>query len=152
MGRSKVGAERDLARRYLERAHLAGRSSGLAFDFREIAESRARRPEHRKTEEARALTSAIGIDAHVVALDETGLALDSAQFAGLIGATRDAGAASLAVVIGGPDGLDPLFRQNAAHVVAFGTMTWPHQLVRIMASEQLYRTATILAGHPYHRA
>ena len=55
-------------------------------------------------------------------------------------------------MIGGPDGLDPAFRGEAELVLSFGLLTWPHQLVRVMLAEQLYRVATILAGHPYHRA
>ena len=55
-------------------------------------------------------------------------------------------------MIGGPDGLDPVFRGEAELVLSFGLLTWPHQLVRVMLAEQLYRIATILAGHPYHRA
>ena len=151
VGRAKAGAERDLASRYLERAKLAGRAVGLAFELHEIEESRARRAEDRKGEEARAIAALCG-SATVVAFDETGRAVDSARFAAMIGTARDEGAGPLALVIGGPDGLDPSWRGAASHVIGFGSMTWPHQLVRIMASEQLYRAVTILTGHPYHRA
>ena len=64
---------------------------------------------------------------------------------------RDAGAPAYALIIGGPDGIDPELRAKASLVLAFGAMTWPHQLVRIMATEQIYRAITILSGHPYHR-
>ena len=56
------------------------------------------------------------------------------------------------LAIGGPDGHDPSLRERADAALSFGAQTWPHQLVRIMVAEQLYRVATILAGHPYHRA
>ena len=55
-------------------------------------------------------------------------------------------------LIGGHDGLAPSLRERASLAIAFGAATWPHQLVRIMLLEQLYRAVTILAGHPYHRA
>ena len=55
-------------------------------------------------------------------------------------------------LIGGADGLAAEIRQGAELVLAFGAATWPHQLVRIMLLEQLYRAVTILSGHPYHRA
>ena len=152
VGRAKAGGERDLAARYIERAKLAGRSVGLAVELREIDESRARRPDDRKAEEAKAIRAAIGADARFIALDETGQSMDSVRFAGLVGGARDEGSPALAIVIGGPDGLDAVFRRDAAHAIAFGAMTWPHQLVRIMAAEQLYRAVTILSGHPYHRA
>ncbi len=54
-------------------------------------------------------------------------------------------------IIGGADGLAPSLRDKAKLALAFGAATWPHQLVRIMLLEQLYRAVTILSGHPYHR-
>ncbi len=152
IGRLKSGPERELATRYLERAIAAGRSLGLSFEVHEIDESRARRSEDRKREEAKAVGTCLAPGAAVVTLDESGRALDSADFAGLICAARDSARGTFALIIGGPDGLDPAFRKNADHVVAFGSMTWPHQLVRVMAAEQIYRAVTILAGHPYHRS
>ncbi|MGC2223731.1 MAG: 23S rRNA (pseudouridine(1915)-N(3))-methyltransferase RlmH, partial [Methylocella sp.] len=67
------------------------------------------------------------------------------------GRARDQGIASAAFVIGGPDGLERAFLASASLTLSFGAMTWPHQLVRIMAAEQIYRAVTILSGHPYHR-
>ena len=65
---------------------------------------------------------------------------------------RDGGRRTVAFVIGGPDGLDTALRDEAEMSLSFGLLTWPHQLVRVMLAEQLYRVATILSGHPYHRA
>ncbi len=62
------------------------------------------------------------------------------------------GQRDLVFVIGGADGIDPEFRQKAQQAINLGRMTWPHQLVRILIAEQLYRAVTILSGHPYHRA
>ncbi len=55
-------------------------------------------------------------------------------------------------IIGGADGLAPSLRDKANVRLAFGAATWPHQLVRVMLLEQIYRAVTILSGHPYHRA
>ena len=66
-------------------------------------------------------------------------------------AWRDQGIGSTIFMIGGADGLSPELRRRAKLRIAFGSATWPHQMVRIMLLEQLYRAATILAGHPYHR-
>ena len=55
-------------------------------------------------------------------------------------------------VIGGADGLAPACEDKAKLTIGFGAATWPHQLVRVMLLEQLYRAVTILSGHPYHRA
>jgi 23S rRNA (pseudouridine1915-N3)-methyltransferase len=60
--------------------------------------------------------------------------------------------ADVAILIGGPDGLARPLLDQADLTLAFGAATWPHQLVRIMVAEQIYRAVTILAGHPYHRA
>ena len=87
----------------------------------------------------------------LVALDERGKSIDSAAFAQHLGRFRDA-ATDVIFVIGGADGLSPELRGKAKLVIAFGAATWPHQMVRVMLLEQIYRAATILAGHPYHRA
>ncbi len=151
IGRQKAGAERDLAERYLDRAQAAGRAAGLSFDLREFGESRAKSAPARKAEEASVLrTLAAGGD--LILFDERGAVHDSPSFAGLIGRSRDDGNARLLLAIGGADGLDAALRDEARALVAFGAMTWPHQLVRIMACEQIYRAVTLLTGHPYHRA
>ena len=98
------------------------------------------------------MLAALPQGARVIALDETGRNLSSARFAEQIGRWRDAGGQDLAIVIGGAEGLAPALRDKADLVLALGTMTWPHLLVRGMIAEQLYRAQTILAGHPYHRA
>jgi 23S rRNA (pseudouridine1915-N3)-methyltransferase len=58
----------------------------------------------------------------------------------------------VALCIGGADGLDPSLRAEADLAISLGRMVWPHMLVRVMLSEQLYRASQILAGSPYHRA
>ena len=78
--------------------------------------------------------------------------MSSTAFAALIGTARDAGRAAMVIAVGGPDGLDPAMRNDADRAIAYGAATFPHQLVRIMAAEQIYRAMTILAGHPYHRS
>ena len=88
----------------------------------------------------------------LIALDERGRGLTSEAFAAEIGKARDAGAPAFALARGGPDGHDETLRAAARMTLAFGAMTWPHQLARILAAEQLYRAVTILSGHPYHRA
>jgi 23S rRNA (pseudouridine1915-N3)-methyltransferase len=151
VGRLKAGAERELLDRYRDRAARAGPQLGLTFDAREIAEGSARSADGRKTEEATAILAAIPVGAVLVALDERGKPLDSRDFAGRLGAWRDAGTRDVAVAIGGADGLGPAVLDRADLRLAFGAMTWPHQLVRILLAEQLYRAVTILSGHPYHR-
>jgi 23S rRNA (pseudouridine1915-N3)-methyltransferase len=152
VGRMKKGAEADIADRYLKRAVQAGRAIGLrSIEIVEIRESRAPDAERRKLEEAIAIANVIPDGAAVVLLDERGEGVGSAAFAEQIGRWRDAGQAVTAFVIGGADGLSDTLRDKARITLNFGQATWPHQLVRIMLLEQLYRAVTILSGHPYHR-
>jgi 23S rRNA (pseudouridine1915-N3)-methyltransferase len=153
VGRLKAGPERELFERYFKRLVDLARTSGVAgVDLREIEEGRARRPEDRRAEESRLILASLPKGARLALLDERGAALSSAQWAGEIGKARDNAAPAYALAIGGPDGFDPSLRSQAQSVLSFGAMTWPHQLVRVMAAEQLYRSLSILAGHPYHRA
>jgi 23S rRNA (pseudouridine1915-N3)-methyltransferase len=152
VGRLKAGPERELVTRYSKRCAASCRKIGFTgFDMREIDESRARRPEDRKAEEAGGIEALLPSGARKICLDERGQNLTSENFAAKLGAWRDAGAPACALVIGGPDGLDPRLREAADLGLAFGSMTWPHQIVRALAAEQLFRALTILAGHPYHR-
>lgn len=152
IGRLKAGPERELVARYADRCVAGGRKVGFTgFEMREIDESRARRPDDRKAEEAAALAASLPQGARKICLDERGKTMTSEEFSRKLGEWRDAGAPACALVIGGPDGLDPAFRDKADLTLAFGAMTWPHQIVRALAAEQLFRALTILSGHPYHR-
>jgi 23S rRNA (pseudouridine1915-N3)-methyltransferase len=151
VGRLKRGPERELSERYRERALKSGRGVALrGFDVIEIAESRARETERRRTEESIALANVIPQGAAVIILDARGESLDSASLTTRLRAWRDADRDAV-FVIGGPDGLAPSIYDKAQFKLAFGAATWPHQLVRIMLLEQLYRAVTLLSGHPYHR-
>ncbi len=152
VGRLKAGPERDLAERYRKRAADAGRRLGLsAFDVVEIRESRADSRERRMVEESIAIASVIPERAVTVILDERGENVSSASFAGHLQGWRAQDKPAAVFVIGSADGLAPNLREEANLAIAFGAATWPHQLVRIMLLEQLYRAVTILVGHPYHR-
>ena len=153
VGRMKAGPERELANRYLDRFAKAGPALGLDFaGVTEIPESRAQTTAERRREEAVKLHAATADNAALIVLDERGKNLDSAAFAAHVAQLRDTGRRDLLFAVGGPDGHDPGLRARAEFVLSFGAATWPHQLVRIMLAEQLYRVATILSGHPYHRA
>jgi 23S rRNA (pseudouridine1915-N3)-methyltransferase len=153
VGKVKPGPDRELAERYRDRAAKAGRSLGFkTVEITELPESRAPRIEDRLAEEAAAIARAIPEEAVRVALDGSGILLTSDEFAARIRDWRDAGRPSSVFIIGGPDGLSPGTKSRADLVLSFGKVTWPHQLVRIMLLEQLYRAVTILSGHPYHRA
>jgi 23S rRNA (pseudouridine1915-N3)-methyltransferase len=115
-----------------------------------LVEDKKRGPGGRAREAALILAQ-IPDGATVVALDERGKVLDSAGFAKQLGRWRGE-ARELVFVIGGADGLDETVTARAALTLSLGALTWPHQLVRVLLIEQLYRADTILSGHPYHRA
>jgi 23S rRNA (pseudouridine1915-N3)-methyltransferase len=87
-----------------------------------------------------------------VLLDERGRQLSSEEFAALLGKWRDEGVREVRFLIGAADGHGEAAREQADLLIAFGAMTWPHMLARAMLAEQLWRAASILAGHPYHRS
>lgn len=152
IGRMKAGPEGDLLRRYIDRAELTARGVGLTgIQVIELDESRARSADQRKREEAASLRARLPEGAAVLLLDEGGASLSSEAFAVEVGRARDAVTPAMAFVIGGPDGLDPTFL-SAHRRLGFGAATFPHQIVRVMLAEQIYRAITILSGHPYHRA
>jgi len=152
IGRLKQGPERELAERYRERFDDIGRKLGFrGLDIHEIPESRARDAATRIAEEAAAISAAIPEKSVLVALDERGKSVDSVSFARELGRWRDEGVANTIFTIGGADGLSPDLQRRAGLRIAFGSATWPHQMVRVMLLEQIYRAATILSGHPYHR-
>ncbi|KRS16781.1 23S rRNA (pseudouridine(1915)-N(3))-methyltransferase RlmH [Roseovarius indicus] len=148
VGRLRSGPERDLLDDYLTRFDRTGRPLGLG-------PATVTEVEDRKgggmAAEAGLLDRAIPKGAVTIALDERGKLLTSPDFADLLGRWRDEGRGDAAFVIGGADGIDASLRQKADFKLSFGKMVWPHMLVRVMLSEQLYRAASILAGTPYHR-
>lgn len=152
IGRLK-GPETELSERYRKRAAQTGRQLGWRdVEIIEIRESRADDAGKRMLEESIALANIIPQGAAVVLLDARGDNLDSAALATQLTQWRANDRPAVVFVIGGADGLSPSLRDKATLRLAFGTATWPHQLVRAMLLEQLYRAATILTGHPYHRA
>lgn len=153
IGRMKSGPDLALFERYMDRASKSGKSLHLSGpDLREFSESRAATTDLRKKDEAGQLLSAASPDTYLIALDEHGRDVSSVQFAEIIRNLRDDGTRHLAIAIGGPDGHGKDLLQKANKTIRFGAMTWPHQLVRILLAEQIYRATTILSGHPYHRA
>ena len=100
--------------------------------------------------ERQRIEQAIPKGAHVVALDERGTALTTASLATRLKAWQLQGG-DVALVIGGPDGLDPEFRRTAHERIRLSDLTLPHAMARVLLVEQLYRAWSINAGHPYHR-
>ena len=148
IGRLRKGPEKDLIEDYIARFNRSGRPLGLGpVELIELEDKKG----GGKGAEAALLLKAIGQSATVIALDERGTLQSSPDFAAHLARIRDAAPSELVFVIGGADGLDPAVLQRAQSHLSFGKMVWPHMLVRVMLTEQLYRAASILAGGPYHR-
>ncbi len=143
IGKLKDKAHLALVAEYEKRLRWKLKSKGLKASRKDTTELR-------KAEEAEVLLGHIPNDAVVIALDERGKAPTSPEFSKLFVNALDAGR-DIYVLIGGADGLDETVRKRANHIVCFGAMTWPHQMVRVMLAEQLYRAYTLATGHPYHR-
>jgi len=120
-------------------------------ETRDAHRRRGMSPDKCKEEEAKLLLAAVPDGATVVALDERGREWTSREFSQWMGARRDDGVSSLVFLVGGPDGLHPRVRKRAHRVWSLGAMTLPHELARLVLSEQIYRATTLLAGAPYHR-
>lgn len=140
-------AERELTDDYLARFDQTGRP----FGWGPITEVEV---EDRKgggmAAEADLLRKSVPKGAVLITLDERGRVLSSPDFSRKIEHWADQGR-DIAFVIGGADGIDPSLRAEADFSISFGAMVWPHKMVRVMLSEQLYRAASIRAGAPYHR-
>jgi 23S rRNA (pseudouridine1915-N3)-methyltransferase len=152
VGKLKQGPERELFAHYLGRAEAAGRKLHLSpLSVTEVAESRAATTSARVKAETETLLGKVPASYRLACLDPGGDLVSSEAFASLLAKIRDDGAEGLAFLIGGADGLGREAVARAAKVISFGPMTLPHGLARIVLAEQIYRAATILQGHPYHR-
>ncbi len=148
VGRLRAGPEKDLIDDYLKRFDRTGRALGLGpAQILEVEDKK----NGGMAAEAALLRRAIPDGSLICALDERGLIESSPDFANRLGGWRDQGRGDVAFVIGGADGIAKDLRQDADHAISFGKMVWPHMLVRVMLTEQLYRAASILSGGPYHR-
>lgn len=153
VGRLKDDEERSLMTRYTRRLDQTGKPLGLGpLLITELIESRAPKPSARKADEAERALKAAADCPFKIALTEGGRQFTSDEFAKVLKRKADDGTKACAFLIGGPDGHGPAALAAADTQLSLGTMTLPHGLARVVLVEQLYRAATILAGHPYHRA
>ena len=101
-------------------------------------------------DEGKRLLARISSDDQVVLLDEHGAQMSSQALAERLAGWQEDGR-NLTFVIGGPDGVADDFRQRANVTWSLSKLTLPHGLARVLFAEQMYRAASMLAGHPYHR-
>ena len=147
VGKWKASPEKALYEDYMRR--MPWKVQLRELDVRERPDTLKQKQE----EAEKILAACTAFGAHKrIALDETGKTMASRELADVVQRWRDEQAVSkIACIIGGHAGLDVSVVQAADMALSFGRMTWPHLLVRPMLAEQIYRTYSIMTGHPYHR-
>jgi len=152
VGRLKQDAEQTLQQRYLQRLQKAGPAQGVKTCIvKEINESKQSSAQKRQQEETSKLLSQANDQAHLIFLDERGSELTSTKFADKLKTIHGEGTQHISFIIGGPDGHDRQQLKKAPTTLSLSKLTLPHGLARVFLLEQLYRTLTIWADHPYHR-
>ena len=114
-------------------------------------EIKNKNPEKKRDEEALKLINATPKNGKLILLDEQGENLSSNNLTKIILNWRDNNITSINFAIGGAFGNSEKIKKTADRVIAFGQLTWPHQMVKMMIAEQIYRIETIIQGHPYHK-
>lgn len=144
VGRAKHKPEAELIAHYLK-------VTRWDITVKEIPDAPANlSAEARRAREAEAIGKLITLNSRLFVMDSGGKSLTSEQFAALIQSAQNSAIKHAVFAIGGQDGLCPELIKRAHAIIAFGAATWPHQLLRAMLMEQLYRAYTITIGHPYH--
>lgn len=152
VGRMKAGPERELFQSYVERIEAMSRSVSLGpVTLIEVEEKKRLDRAELAEREGEKILSSLATGSKLIALDERGKSLESKSFSERLSGWRDEGIPTASFVIGGAGGLSDAVRARADFLLSFGKQTWPHMLTRTMLAEQIYRAATIIAGHPYHR-
>ncbi len=155
IGRLKAGPELTLIKDYQSRLGTKGNKPAIGsigpLHIREADAKKGLGGEQLKQAEADLLRAMRPEGSVTICMDERGKTLSSRELATRLEKFQDQGVRHASFLIGGADGLAPDVRAEADLVLSFGRMTLPHMLARTVLAEQLYRAATILAGHPYHR-
>jgi len=152
IGNLKEQYWRDACREYTKRM-----APYCKIDIRELKESRLPMNASLAEEEAailaegEAMGNAIGTNSYVIALDIQGKAMDSIAFSDLIGNVAGRGTSKIVFLIGGSLGMSEKILEKADLRLSFSNMTFPHQLMRVVLLEQLYRAFKILRNEPYHK-
>jgi len=145
VGKTERGFVADGTAHYLERVR-----HWTSVEETVVSKSDRTAAQEQRMEEERNILKAIPVGARLVVLDETGKTLDSRSFAKKLGDWRDQGARETCFVIGGAYGLTDAVRSKADLLLSLSPMTFPHQLVRVLFAEQLYRAYSILHRTGYH--
>lgn len=125
----------------------------ISFDYRELPDVRNAKsltPDQLKMKEGALLLAQVGDNDELLLLDENGRSYSSVEFAGFFEKKALHASKSLVIAIGGAFGFSHEVYRRATGKIALSPMTFSHQMVRLIAAEQLYRAFTIIKGEPYH--
>ena len=142
IGKAKKSDEDKITYKYLKRI------KNIELKQYEIKNSTL---ENKRDKEALKLINATPKNGKLILLDEKGENLSSTDLAKIILNWRDNNITNVNFAIGGAFGNGEKIKKTADRVIAFGQLTWPHQMVKMMIAEQIYRIETIIQGHPYHK-
>ena len=142
VGSLPQGPELELVKRYQKRCTWSVTTT-------EILSPKVNLPQEAIKREEASIHRRLSPNSHVIVLDEQGISLDSVAFAKHL--EKHSLTKEISICIGGSYGISPTLKKSADLLLSFGTMTWPHLLVRGMLMEQLYRAQQILSRHPYHK-
>ena len=142
IGKAKKSDEDKITYKYLKRIKNIELKQ---YEIKNISLKRKRE------EEALKLINATPKNGKLILLDEKGENLSSTDLAKIILNWRDNNITNVNFAIGGAFGNGEKIKKTADRVIAFGQLTWPHKMVKMMIAEQIYRIETIIQGHPYHK-
>ena len=142
IGKIKSNDEDVITRKYLNRI------KNIELKQYEV---KTKNKEKKLNEEADMLINSTPKNGKLILLDEEGENISSADLARVILDWKNSNITNVNFAIGGPFGSGPKIKKTADKILAFGRLTWPHQMVKMMIAEQIYRIETIIQGHPYHK-
>ncbi len=122
----------------------------ISFDWKQTADIKSLPPNEMKIREGELIKKHIEKGDHIILLDETGKQFTSKEFAGYISQKQMENKKKLVFVLGGAYGFSDEIYKLANEKISLSKMTFPHQMVRLIFSEQLYRAFTIIKNEPYH--
>ncbi len=148
VGRISNSFEAELVNRYIYRFNKLNKLIGLSLmQIIEVDDKKYKT----KKQQAKKILEITKAETNIVIFDQIGKSISSENFTKYLTNQRDSGVKKLVFIIGGAFGLCRSLYNESNEIFSLGKMIWPHFLVRVMVTEQIYRSASIIVGNPYHK-
>tara|TARA_B100000003_G_scaffold190048_1_gene187818 strand:+ start:490 stop:960 length:471 start_codon:yes stop_codon:yes gene_type:complete len=148
VGRISNSFESELVNRYIYRFNKLNKLIGLSLmQIIEVDDKKYKT----KKQQAKKILEITKAETNIVIFDQIGKSISSENFTKYLTNQRDRGVKKLVFIIGGAFGLCRSLYKESNEIFSLGNMIWPHFLVRVMVTEQIYRSASIIVGNPYHK-